>query len=548
MGCWSDFTAFAGRVKPLRLIRDEQANSKLEKTLTVKSLVSIGVGSVVGAGIFVLTGQAAAKYAGPALSLSFVISSSACFLTGLCYAELSAALPVTGSAYTYTYVMCGEIVAWVVGLCLTLEYLFSAAAVAVGWSGAVQEFLHDLGTGLPRLLCTSPLALVDDELVLSGGLVNLPAMMIITFLAVLLSFGVEESARFNHGAVALKLGVLTTFVMYGIYYMLSSGDNFADNMDPFIPANEGVYGHYGVSGIFRGAGAIFFAYVGFDSVCAMAAECKDPNRDLPRGLFITLAVCTALYILVTLSLCGMMNYTLLDVDSPVIAALIHVDANIFFRWLVEIGSIAGLTSVCLVSLMSQPRLLYAMARDGLMPKSFAFIHPTYHTPFYATRFSGIACALLAGTMPLDFLGQLISFGTLVAFSMVCLAVIRKRKNFPNIESPFTVPYCPQLPIAGIVICVMQMLSLPPQTFRNCAVWLSVGMVYYVVHGRHHSIGEVAPDGPQTEEEPAAVVDGDAAAMPATENATTVVVGQATDAVASDVPEEMSERPAEAADR
>eukprot|EP00672_Neobodo_designis_P019583 CAMPEP_0174844472 /NCGR_PEP_ID=MMETSP1114-20130205/11115_1 /TAXON_ID=312471 /ORGANISM="Neobodo designis, Strain CCAP 1951/1" /LENGTH=271 /DNA_ID=CAMNT_0016078709 /DNA_START=33 /DNA_END=845 /DNA_ORIENTATION=+ len=265
----------AKRVKPLHLIQHEIDSAELHQTLTALSLTSIGVGSVVGAGIFVLTGQAAAKYAGPALSLSFIISSVACFLTGLCYAELSSALPVTGSAYAYTYVMVGEFPAWVVGLCLTLEYLFSAAAVAVGWSGAIQEFMHDLGTGLPKSLSSSPLRLnANDELELSGALLNLPAMMIITFLATLLSFGVRESARFNDTAVALKLGVLTTFVMYGIYYSQSHSDEFHDNIDPFIPPNTGVYGQYGISGIFRGAGAIFFAYVGFDSVCSMAAECK----------------------------------------------------------------------------------------------------------------------------------------------------------------------------------------------------------------------------------------------------------------------------------
>ena len=481
----------AVRVKPLLLIRAEQVSKELHKTLTWTSLMSIGIGSVVGAGIFVLTGQAAAKYAGPALSLSFVVSSFACFLTGLCYAELSAAMPVTGSAYTYTYVMCGEFFAWTVGLCLTLEYLFSAAAVAVGWSGALQEFLHDLGTGLPAILATSPFIMgADDELELSGGLVNLPAMLIISFLAVLLSFGVKESARFNHTAVALKLGVLITFVAYGLHYALGTGtkQRFLANIDPFIPENTGRFGHYGISGIFRGAGAIFFAYVGFDAVCSMAAECVHPPTDLPRGLFGTLVVCTALYITVTLSLTGLMKYTYLDVDSPVIAALIYVDANIAFRWLVEIGSIAGLTSVCLVSLMSQPRLLYAIAKDGLLPKRFAEVHPKYKTPFFASRFSGVCCALLAGTMPLDFLGQLISFGTLIAFTFVCVGVLMKRKRHPDMPSPFLVPHAPALPIAGICVCLIQMFSLPPQTFRNCAVWLVLGTIAYIMYGRHHSVG------------------------------------------------------------
>lgn len=480
----------ARRIKPLKLIQREIDSAELHQSLTALNLTSIGVGSVVGAGIFIMTGQASAKYAGPALSLSFIISSCACFLTGLCYAELSASLPVTGSAYAYTYVMVGEFAAWIVGLCLTLEYLFAASAVAVGWSGAVQELLRDLGTSLPWIVSTSPLGVnEDDELVLTGAIVNLPAMMIIAFLALLLSFGVKESARFNDTAVALKLGVLTTFVLYGIYYFMAHNDAFTENITPFIPPNTGTYGHYGISGIFRGAGAIFFAYVGFDSICSMAAETKNPNRDLPRGLICTLIICTLLYVLVTISLCGLMDYSKLNVDSPVTSALVHVNAPIMFRWLVEIGAISGLTSVCLVSLMSQPRLLYAMARDGLLPPALKHVHPEYKVPYVASICSGLASVILAGTMPLDFLGELISFGTLVAFAMVCVAVILKRRDHPNLPSPFKVPYCPYVPLLGIVVCFTQMFSLPHATFRNCAIWLSAGCLMYVMYSRHHSVGQ-----------------------------------------------------------
>jgi APA family basic amino acid/polyamine antiporter len=478
------------RVKPMRLIHREIASAELHQTLTAWHLTSIGIGSVVGAGIFVLTGQAAAKYAGPALSISFVLSSVACFLTGLCYAELSAALPVAGSAYAYTYVMIGEFVAWLVGLCLTLEYMFSGAAVAVGWSGAIQEFLREFGTALPPLMSKAPFGIDDDDnFVLSGSICNLPAMMIIAFLATLLSYGVKESARFNNAAVLLKLGVLITFVMYGIYFGFAHNRQFTENILPFIPPNEGRYGKYGITGIFRGAGAIFFAYVGFDCVCAMAAECKNPNRDLPKGLFNTLLTCTILYVLVTVSLCGMMKYDQLNVDSPVIAALFNIQAPRLFRVLVELGTIAGLTSVCLVSIMSQPRLLYAMARDGLLPPKLKEVHPTYKTPFAASVASGVICMCLAGMMPLDFLGDLISFGTLLAFTMVCVAVLVKRRRYPTMPTPFLVPYTPWVPIAGIVVCLVQMFSLPPATIRNCAVWMTIGIVYYFVYSRHHSIGE-----------------------------------------------------------
>jgi APA family basic amino acid/polyamine antiporter len=354
--------------------------------------------------------------------------------------------------------------------------------------------MHDLGTGLPTALSSSPLRLnADDELELSGAVLNVPAMLIIIFLATLLSFGVRESARFNDTAVALKLGVLTTFVMYGVYYSQSHSEEFSKNITPFIPPNTGVYGQYGVTGIFRGAGAIFFAYVGFDSVCSMAAECKNPNRDLPRGLFATLVICTLLYILVTICLCGLMKYDELNVDSPVIAALIHVDAHIFFRWVVEIGTIAGLTSVCLISLMSQPRLLYAMARDGLLPPALKFVHPEYKVPTTAAKVSGVVCAILAGTMPLDFLGELISFGTLVAFSTVCVAVLLKRRDHPNMHSPFLVPYSPLLPSLGIAVCLVQMFSLPPATFRNCFVLLAAGCMVYLGYSRHNSVGEHKPE-------------------------------------------------------
>ena len=468
----------------LAAIKEQEGG--LERTLTTVSLAALGIGCVVGAGIFVITGQAAAKYAGPSLTLSFLVSAVACFFTGLCYAELSSSIPIAGSAYTFSYIALGELTAWVVSICLTLEYLIAGAAVAVGWSASVQSFMREFDLHIPSAFTVSPVVVTDDGYGLSGSIVNLPAVFIVCIITAVLSVGVKESTRFNAATVFVKLVVLTLFVIYGMYFAVSNTDTFRDNLTPFIPENTGSFGHFGVSGIFRGAGAVFFAYVGFDSICSMAQECKSPERDLPRGLFITMVACTVLYMVVTLCLTGMVNYTLLNVDDPVIAALVHVNAPSLLRYLVDIGAIAGLTSVCLVSIMSMPRLLFALAHDGLIPHKFAEVHPTYRTPFFATLVCGAVCAVVAGLLPLDMLGEIVSFGTLVAFSAVCVCVYVLRKRHPDYPRPFKVPFMPYFPFIGLFCCCLQLFSLPPQTFINYTVVMTGGALFYFFYSRHHS--------------------------------------------------------------
>lgn len=484
------------RRKSIHSVMANLRENAMHQTLSLWSLVSLGIGSVVGAGIFVVTGQVAAKYAGPALSLSFCISAVACFFTGMCYAELSACLPIAGSAYSYIYVSMGEVVAWVVAVCLTLEYMVAAAAVSVGWSASVQDLLREINVTIPHVVGRSPFAL-DDEgaLYATGAVVNLPAVFIIALLTVILCLGVKESARFNSFTVVLKLTVLMIFVGYGIYFAVARNSVFVDNLTPFIPENQGRFGKFGVSGIFRGAGAIFFAYVGFDCVCSVAQECKNPERDLPRGLLIVLVACTLLYVAVTVSLTGMANYTLMNVDDPVIFALAQSGAGPFFRIIVEIGTVAGLTSVCLVSLLSMPRLIYAIAMDGLLPPSLHVIHERFRTPFNASVYCGALTCLLCGLLPLDVLGEIVSFGTLVAFICVCLGVIVLRRTEPEHPRPFRVAYVPLVPALGVVSCVVQLFSLPPQTWLNYSVLLSVGGLVYAFYGRHHSkLGRVPHPG------------------------------------------------------
>ena len=454
----------------------------LHRHLTLRSLVSLGVGSVVGAGIFVLTGQAAAQFAGPALSLSFIVSSVACFLTGLCYAELASSLTGVGSAYLYAYTFIGELPAFLVAQCITLEYAVAASAVAVGWSASLQALLAEFGCAIPSVLAQAPFIFDSNTGVVtaSGAIFDFPAALIIAFLTGLMSLGVRESATLNHIAVGLKLSVLSIFVAYAVYYAVGHPTEVSNNLTPFVPPNTGRYGEFGVSGVFRGAGAIFFAYVGFDCLCQMTGECKDPSKDLPKSLLWTLTICTSLYVTVTLALTSMVKYTLLNTSAPVIQALSHVGAPWILRVLVDVGSVAGLTSVCLVSLMSQPRLLLAAALDGMVPAPLARVHPVFRTPHVASLLSGGASMTLAALFPLDLLGELISFGTLLAFILVCVAVVLKRRHFPLMHTPFQVPFVPFVPLLGVLVCAVQLFSLPAATWRNCVIWICIGLPLYLV--------------------------------------------------------------------
>ncbi len=475
------------RTKPIGELQAEAtAEHGYKRTLGPISLISLGIGSVVGAGIFVQAGQSAALYAGPAIALSFIVSGIACLFAGLCYAELAAMIPVSGSAYTYAYGSLGEFCAWIVGWCLVLEYLFSGAAVAVSWSGASRDILNEFNLALPTIFASAPLDVVDGRLVTTGALINLPAVFISLLLTYILYIGIKESANFNNLMVIVKVGVLLALIGYGVWYFFGHRDAVIANWTPFVPANTGTYGEFGWSGIFRGAGAIFFAYVGFDCVSAAAQETRNPQKDMPIGLLGTLLAVSFLFIAVSLVLTGMVHYTKLNVDAPFIFALQQIGAPAYFRYLIEAATIAGLTSVILVSLLGQPRIFYSMARDGLLPAYFAKIHPKYGTPHITTWITGISCAVISGLFPLNVLGELVSIGTLLAFALVCGGVLVLRKTQPNLPRPFKTPWVPVVPALGVLICIMQMFSLPAVTWINLIVWMGLGFAVYFGYSRKHS--------------------------------------------------------------
>jgi APA family basic amino acid/polyamine antiporter len=469
-----------------QLIAESADKGGMRRELNAVNLVSLGIGSVIGAGIFVLSGAAAAKYAGPSIALSFVISGVAALLAGLCYAEFSSMIPVAGSAYTYTYATMGELMAWIIGWDLMLEYLFSGAAVAVSWSANAQELLAEFGLTIPDVLARAPWVLEHDHLVASGALVNLPAVFISLLLTVVLVIGIRESARFNNLMVFIKVGVLLVLIAYGTWYLCGHRAIAAANLRPFIPPNTGEFGHYGWSGVFRGAAAIFFAYIGFDAVSTAAQEAKNPQRDMPIGLLACLGICVVLFVGVTLVLTGMVNYTQLNVDAPFIHALTVTGAPAWLRFAVEIASLAGLTSVILISLLGQPRIFFSMASDGLLPASFSRLHPRYKTPHITTWITGIACAITAGLLPLDLLGELISVGTLMAFAVVCVGIIILRKTRPDLPRPFRTPWVPVVPALGALICCGQAVLLPPETWWRLILWMGLGLAVYFAYSVRHS--------------------------------------------------------------
>ncbi|MBI2516894.1 MAG: amino acid permease [Opitutae bacterium] len=490
------------RTKSIASLQAEAAAEHgYKRTLGPISLISLGIGSVVGAGIFVQTGQAAALYGGPAIAISFIVSGIACLFAGLCYAELASMIPVSGSAYTYTYGSLGEVLAWVVGWCLILEYLFSGAAVAVSWSGATRDILNEFHLALPASLANAPLDVDPDHTIpinlgfvtfqlqtlkTTGALINIPAVFISLVLTYILYIGIKESANFNNLMVLIKVGVLLALVGYGIWYFFGHSASVLANWTPFIPPNEGTFGEHGWSGVFRGAGAIFFAYVGFDCVSSAAQETKNPQRDLPVGLLGTLLIVSFLFISVSLVLTGLVHYDQLNVDAPFIYALQQVHAPALFRYLIEAATLAGLTSVILVSLLGQPRIFFSMANDGLLPATFAKIHPKYGTPHVTTWITGISCAIISGLFPLNLLGELISIGTLLAFSLVCAGVLVLRRTQPDLPRSFRTPWVPLVPLLGIVICIVQMFSLPAITWLNLTIWMALGFAVYFGYSRKHS--------------------------------------------------------------
>ena len=468
------------------LQKEAAADVGLRRSLSRMNLVSLGIGAIIGAGIFVLTGQAAAQYAGPAIAISFVISGLGCLFAGLCYAEFAAMIPISGSAYTYSYATLGEFFAWIIGWDLILEYLFVVPTVAVGWSGHLVAFLKEFNIVLPVHLTQAPFDYVNGQLVSTGHLINLPAVGIIAVLTCLLVIGIKESATFNNYMVVTKVSVLLAIIGFGIWYLLGHHDLAVKNWTPFIPANTGTYGEFGWSGIFKGAAVIFFAYIGFDAVSTAAQEAKNPQKDMPMGIVGSLLICTVLFITISVILTGMSKYTDLNNAAPVVNALQAAGAPFALRFVVEIAAIAGLSSVILVMLMGQPRIFFSMANDGLLPAFFAKVHPRFKTPYVTTIITGVLSAILGGLMPLSILGEMVSIGTLFAFVIVCISIIVLRKTRPDAPRPFRTPWVPLVPILGAGICLLQMYALPADTWWRLAIWMAIGIAIYFGYSRHHS--------------------------------------------------------------
>jgi len=464
----------------LELQADGDHNS-LKRHLSALNLTLLGVGCVIGAGIFVLTGTAAALHAGPAVALSFVISAFGCLLAGLCYAEFASMIPVSGSAYTYGYATMGEFIAWIIGWDLILEYLFGSATVAVGWAGYVTSFLADFGIVMPPAMCQSPFLFDHTGWHISGSFINFPAVFIVALMTTLLVIGIKESAKFNNIIVLVKVVVILLFIGFGISHIHIA------NWTPFVPANTGTFGQFGWSGVLTGAAVVFFAYVGFDAVSTTSQEAINPKRDVPRGILFSLLICTVLYIAVSLVLTGILNYKYLNVEAPIALAINSAGPSLtWLRPIIKIGAIAGLSSVVLVLLLGQSRVFFTMASDGLLWKSFAKTHSKFKTPHITTIVTGSFAALFAGLFPIGLLGEMVSIGTLLAFVIVSIGVILLRKSEPDAVRGFRTPWVPFVPILGAFVCLAQMVSLPGDTWIRLIVWMLIGFVIYFTYGRKHS--------------------------------------------------------------
>ena len=459
----------------------EASTHKLSKTLGAFSITAMGIGAIIGAGIFVLTGTAAARYAGPSIMLSFVLGGIVCGFVGLCYAELASMLPVSGSSYTYTYATLGEIFAWMIGWDLILEYAMGAATVAVGWSGYTVSILKNIGVAIPPAFAAAPgtaVTLADGST--TTGIVNIPAAVIVALLTTLLVFGTKESAKLNNVMVVIKVTVVVAFIAVGAFFVSAA------HWHPFIPANTGEFGHFGWSGILRGSAVVFFAFIGFDAVSTAAQEAKSPQRDMPIGILGSLCVCTVLYVLVAAVLTGLVPYGELNVSDPIAKGVDAIGLT-WFAILVKIGALTGLTTVILVLLYGQSRIFFTMAEDGLLPGLFAHVHPRLNTPYRSQILIGAIVAVVAALTPIDVLGEMVSIGTLFAFILVCGSVIYLRRSDRRAPRPFRVPAVPFVPILGIAFCLLLMSGLPGITWLRLLIWMAIGLGLYFAYGHRHSV-------------------------------------------------------------
>jgi basic amino acid/polyamine antiporter, APA family len=446
------------------LLESERKGVALKKDLSAFDLTMLGIGAIIGTGIFVLTGVAASTHAGPALIISFILSGLACVFAALCYAEFASSVPVSGSAYTYSYATFGELIAWVLGWDLILEYGVASSAVASGWSGYFQGLLAGFGIHLPK-------ALTSAYNPAEGTFIDLPAILIVLFIAVLLTQGVKKSAKFNTIMVIIKIAVVLLFIAVGVWYVEPS------NWTPFMP--------FGFDGVTTGAATVFFAYIGFDAVSTAAEEVKNPKRDMPIGIIASLAVCTVLYIVVSAILTGIVPYTELNVKNPVAFALNYINQD-WVAGFISLGAITGITTVLLVMMYGQTRLFFAISRDGLLPKVFSKVNKKTQTPMVNTWVIGLMVAIFAGVIPLGKLAELTNIGTLFAFIVVSLGVLVLRKTQPNLKRAFKVPFVPLIPILAILFCGYLALRLPATTWTTFAIWIAIGLVVYFLYGRRNS--------------------------------------------------------------
>jgi APA family basic amino acid/polyamine antiporter len=471
----------AARKSVAAINQEIEAGPKLNRVLNRQALTSVGLGSMIGSGIFVLTGTVAAQHTGPAITLAFLVAAIGCGLAALCYAELASMIPISGSAYSYTYATLGEGVAWFVGWNLALEYVMSGAAVAVGWSGYVVNLLQEFGIVLPAAFTNAPIAKdASNHLVATGAVVNVPAVFIVALLTWVCYVGVKQSTRVNNVMVIIKVLIIVLFIVVGLQYVNTA------LWTPYLPENSGNFGQFGVSGIMQGAAIIFFAYIGFDQAATTAQEARNPQRDVPWAIIAALLISTTLYVAMAAVMTGMVSHTELNVAAPVAVAL---DAHPELKWLglpVKIGAIVGLTSVILMSLLGQPRIFMAMSRDGLLPPSMQKVHEKYRTPHIATLVTGVVAAFFAGLFPLDVLGELISIGILLAFTAVCAGVLVLRHTQPDTPRPFRVPFATFTSIAGVVVCLAMTLALPHDTWIRLAIWTLIGFAIYFFYGFRHS--------------------------------------------------------------